>query len=85
MKLLIVEDEEQLAQAIVDYLAEEDYVCELAATFSRALDKIETYEYDCILLDVMLPDGDGMELLEELKRQDKQEGVIIISEGCRGR
>lgn len=79
MKILIIEDEQELAKSIAEYLSEENYLCEFASTYNRALDKIETYHYDCILLDIMLPDGSGMEILEELKQQDKQDGVIIIS------
>ncbi|MBK8291945.1 MAG: response regulator transcription factor [Flammeovirgaceae bacterium] len=79
MKILIIEDEQQLAQSIAEYLSEESYLCEFATTFNQALGKIETYHYDCILLDIMLPDGNGMKILEELKKQDKQDGVIIIS------
>jgi len=79
VKILIIEDEQQLAQSIAEYLSEESYLCEFATTFNQALGKIETYHYDCILLDIMLPDGNGMKILEELKKQDKQDGVIIIS------
>lgn len=79
MKILIIEDEKELAQSIAEYLSEERYLCEFATTFDQAIDKIETYYYDCILLDVMLPDGNGMNILEELKKQGKQDGVIIIS------
>lgn len=79
MKILIIEDEQDLAQSIAEYLSEENYLCEFASTYHQALDKIETYHYDCILLDIMLPDGNGMKILEELKRQNKQDGVIIIS------
>jgi len=79
MKILIIEDEKELARSIAEYLSEESYVCEFASTFKQALHKIETYQYDCVLLDIMLPDGNGMDILEELKRQDKQDGVIIIS------
>lgn len=79
MKILIIEDEKELAQSIAEYLSEERYLCEFASTFRQAIDKIETYYYDCILLDVMLPDGDGMKILEALKKQGKQDGVIIIS------
>lgn len=79
MKILIIEDEKELAQSIAEYLSEESYLCEFASTYNQALDKIENYHYDCILLDVMLPDGNGMKILEELKQQDKQDGVIIIS------
>ena len=79
MKILIIEDEKELAQSIDEYLSEENYLCEFAATFNPAVDKITTYHYDCILLDIMLPDGNGIKILEELKKQDKQDGVIIIS------
>lgn len=79
MKILIVENEKELAQSIAEYLSEENYLCEFAVTYNQALDKIETHNYDCILLDIMLPDGNGMTILQELKQQDKQDGVIIIS------
>ncbi|SMC34962.1 response regulator transcription factor [Chryseobacterium sp. YR221] len=79
MKILIIEDEAELAKSISDYLSGESYLCEFASTFSDAMDKIETFQYDCILLDIMLPDGNGLTILEELKRQNKQDGVIIIS------
>jgi DNA-binding response OmpR family regulator len=79
MKILIIEDENELADSISEYLSEENYLCEIARTYNQALEKIESFHYDCILLDIMLPDGNGMNILEELKRQDKQDGVIIIS------
>jgi DNA-binding response OmpR family regulator len=79
MKILIIEDEQELAQNIADYLSGENYLCEHAASFVQAMDKIESFSYDCILLDLMLPGGSGLEILEALKRQHKQEGVIIIS------
>lgn len=79
MKILIVEDEKELAQDIVKYLSEQDYLCEVAETYNQATDKIAVYQYDCILLDLMLPDGSGLALLEMLKRENKQDGVIVIS------
>jgi DNA-binding response OmpR family regulator len=79
MKILIIEDETELAKDIANYLSEENYLCEFAATFKEALAKIESYQYDCILLDIMLPDGNGMKILEQLNKQNKQDGVIIIS------
>lgn len=79
VKLLIIEDETELAEDIVEYLSKEKYVCEIATSFEQALDKITSYKYDCILLDLMLPGGSGITLLEELKRQNTQDGVIIIS------
>jgi DNA-binding response OmpR family regulator len=79
MKILVIEDETTLAQSIGAYLTDESYLCEFAATFKEAIDKIDVYEYDCILLDLMLPGGDGLKILEEIKAQNKQDGVIIIS------
>lgn len=79
MKLLIIEDEKELAESMGAYLAVENYLCEFAATYTEALEKIRNYDYDCILLDLMLPGGSGLKILEELKMLNKQEGVIIIS------
>lgn len=79
MKILVIEDETELSKSIAEYLSEENYLCEFATSCDQALDKIESYDYDCILLDIMLPDGSGMKILEELKRLGKQDGVIIIS------
>jgi len=79
VKILIIEDEPALAQSIAEYLSEERYLCEFATTFAEASNKIDLYLYDCILLDIMLPDGNGIKLLEELKAKNKQDGVIIIS------
>lgn len=79
MKILIIEDEIELAKSISEYLSGESYLCEFASTFGDAMNKIETFQYDCILLDIMLPGGSGLTILEELKKQNKQDGVIIIS------
>lgn len=79
MKILIIEDEKELARSIGAYLSDENYLCEFATTFDEAIKKTDLYEYDCILLDLTLPGGNGLKLLEELKAQHKQEGIIIIS------
>jgi DNA-binding response OmpR family regulator len=79
MKILIIEDENELAQSIAAYLQKENYSCEFAPTYADALDKIGSFEYDCILLDLMLPGGNGMKILQEIKKQNKEDGVIIIS------
>lgn len=63
MKLLIIEDERQLSDSIVSYLNREDYLCEQAFSFSEAMMKVGVYEYDCILLDLMLPGGNGLNIL----------------------
>lgn len=79
MKILIVEDETDLLNSITDYLSGENYLCENAKDFIEASNKIATYNYDCILLDLMLPHGDGLSLLKLLKEQKRADGVIIIS------
>ncbi|MAS20731.1 MAG: DNA-binding response regulator [Leeuwenhoekiella sp.] len=79
MKILIIEDEPQMLDNMRRTLEQEQYLVESAATYSEALDKIGAYAYDCILLDVMLPDGNGLKILKELKAQQKEEGVIIVS------
>jgi DNA-binding response OmpR family regulator len=79
MKLLLIEDEKELALSIQKYLTDKDFVCEWVDNAKAAIDKISIYDYDCILLDLMLPDGNGFEILKELKDQNKAEGIIIIS------
>jgi DNA-binding response OmpR family regulator len=79
MKILIVEDESALAKSIESYLTREKHICEVAFTFEQGSDKINMYQYDCILLDIGLPDGDGLALLKMLKTARKSDGVIIIS------
>ncbi len=79
MKILIVEDEPELRELIQRSLEKERYVVETADNFNAALYKIEDYDYDCILLDIMLPGGSGLDILERLKSMNKRENVIIIS------
>lgn len=79
MKLLIVEDDHSLREIMHRALTGEGYVVEIASTYFDACDKIAGYSYDCILLDIMLPDGNGLRLLEQIKALDKDDRVIIIS------
>ena len=79
MKILIVEDEPALRELIQHSLEKERYITEVAPDFNTALEKVEIYDYDCILLDIMLPDGSGLDLLNRLKELRKKENVIIIS------
>jgi DNA-binding response OmpR family regulator len=79
MKILVVEDEVDLLEAIVQSLEKEKFLVEKAIDFDGALDKVVSYEYDCILLDIGLPDGSGLDLLRELKKGNKKSSVIIIS------
>lgn len=79
MKILIVEDEPSLMELIRKTLEKERFVTECASTCRAAIRKIEDYEYDCILLDIMLPDGHGLSLLEALKSLRRRDSVIVIS------
>ncbi len=79
MKILIIEDEPSLQDILQQYLQKERYIVETAGTFNEAITKIEDYEYSCILLDIMLPDGNGLSLLKHLKALNKKDNVIILS------
>ncbi|TDE13272.1 MULTISPECIES: response regulator transcription factor [Dyadobacter] len=79
MKVLLIEDEAGFAHDVKTYLTSNDMTCEWANTIETTLENISLFEYDCILLDLSLPDGNGMKVLTELRKQNKTEGVIIIS------
>jgi len=79
VKILIIEDEKELSESIATYLKGENYICEIAADFNKAIEKTELYDYDCILLDITLPGGNGLEILRELKASNKMDGILIIS------
>ena len=79
MKILVVEDEPSLQEVIRNTLEKERYIVEVADNLNGAIEKTGVYDYDCILLDIMLPDGSGLELLQHLKQNRKKENVIIIS------
>ena len=79
MKILIVEDEQALRESIEDYFAEAGNVCETANNYTEALAKINLYRYDCIILDITLPGGNGISLLKNLKENNHPDGVLIIS------
>lgn len=79
MKILLVEDERAMQEVVRRSLEKERYVVEVADSCLFAMRKVSAYTYDCILLDIMLPDGSGLQLLEHLKKMQKQEHVIILS------
>ena len=79
MKILIIEDEKELSASIADYLSSQDYTCDVADDFAGAIDKTEYNNYDCILLDISLPGGSGLKILERLKEDKKTDGVLILS------
>lgn len=79
MKILLVEDNPELTQNICQYLSQQGLVCEAVATVYEAEDRILSFDYDCILLDLMLPDGNGLQLLQTIKTAHPQWNVLIIS------
>lgn len=79
MKVLIVEDEPALQEVLRKSMEGEKYIVEVADSYRSALRKVSNYSYDCILLDIMLPDGNGLQVLEYLKREGRSEHVIILS------
>lgn len=79
MKILIVEDEHALSDSIREYLESEKYLCEQAFTFAQAKVMAACNDYDCVLLDLMLPDGNGLDVLDAIRKRDNGCGVIIIS------
>lgn len=79
MKLLLVEDQAELAKSIQNYFSKTGDVCEHADTYSKASEKLYGYRYDILVLDLMLPDGDGLSLLKIVKENWPETGVLIIS------
>jgi DNA-binding response OmpR family regulator len=79
MKILIIEDERGLREVIQESLEKEKYIVETAHDYISGLEKLGSYDYDCILIDIMLPNGSGLDLVRELKALRKKEAVIIIS------
>lgn len=79
MKILIVEDEILLSDSIVTFLKELGYRCEVAANFESANEKINLYDYDCLVVDITLPDGSGLDIIDSYKKAGKRGGVIVVS------
>jgi len=79
MKILIIEDEKNLRETIIDFLEVEGYRCEQADSVADGSRKLNSYEYDCMLVDIGLPDGSGFQLVRELKQLHPNTGIIIIS------
>lgn len=79
MKILVIEDERKLSDSIVAYLGGENYLCEQAFTFDDAKMKVNLYDYDCMLLDLMLPGGNGLDILRDVRARRNATGVIIVS------
>jgi len=79
MKILIIEDERTLSDSIVEYLDGEGHLCEVVYTYHEAEEKIDFYQYDCMIIDINLPDGSGLDLIKLSKEKSISSGIIIIS------
>jgi DNA-binding response OmpR family regulator len=79
MKILIVEDEIELLKEIESYLLKESYICEVASNFNEANEKLHLYHYDIAIVDITLPGGSGLTLIESLKQRHSDTGILIIS------
>lgn len=79
MKILLIEDEAQLRKSIKLYLHQEGYLVESASDFVKASEKTDVYDYDCILVDITLPKGSGLDIVKQMKDKGSKAGIIIIS------
>lgn len=79
MKILLIEDEASMVSSIEEYLVEEGHICEISRTYESASEKIVLYEYDCLIVDINLPDGSGLDLIRLAKKRNIASGIIIIS------
>jgi DNA-binding response OmpR family regulator len=79
MKILLIEDEPELRKSIKQYLHQEGYLIESAADFMKASEKTEVYSYDCVLVDISIPGGNGLDIIRLLKKSKSKAGIIIIS------
>ena len=79
MKILLIEDESTLAQSILSLLLKEGFTAEWVSGFRAAIDKIEEDNYDCFLVDISLPDGNGLNIVRFLKKENADSGIIIIT------
>ncbi len=79
MKILIIEDDRSLRMSIFDYLKMEGHICEVAENLFQASDKTSINRYDCIILDIGLPDGTGLDIIKELKKNKAADGILILS------
>lgn len=79
MKVLLIEDNAELASSISAFLAREGYICETSYNMRDALDKLISFQYDCVLLDIMLPDGNGLEIMRFMRQERLQSSVLILS------
>ena len=79
MKILLIEDEPSLRASMQQFLENEGNIVSSASTFQQALEKVNDYDYDCLVVDITLPDGNGLAIIQDLKKRNKSVGIIIVS------
>lgn len=79
MKILLVEDNLELQELVAQSLTQELFVVERASSMREAKARLDLYAYDCLLLDLNLPDGEGLNLLKYLREEGREEPVLILS------
>jgi len=79
LKILLIEDEKDLLESMKTYLESEGYICETANDFQKASEKVNVYDYDCVVVDITLPKGNGLQIVKELKVRKSDAGIIIVS------
>lgn len=79
MNILLIEDEKDIAESVIVYLEKDGFHCEWSPNFEDGIEKINLYNYDCVLVDIMLPGGNGLDIVSELKKIKNNTGIIIIS------
>jgi DNA-binding response OmpR family regulator len=79
MKILIIEDEPELQQSIQKYLEYQGFICEAVNDFVTAINKVRQFDYDCVVVDINLPNGSGLDIIKILKEIESKAGIIIIS------
>jgi DNA-binding response OmpR family regulator len=79
LKILVIEDERVLAESIVSHLGKEGFVVESVFSYNDAVEKVNLYEYDCVVVDINLLGGTGFDIVEMLKRIKASSGIIIVS------
>jgi len=79
MKVLVIEDNVELLRDIKSFLEEEGNICEIAPNYRSAYDKIGYFPYDILVVDITLPDGNGLDIIREVKKENIDTGIIIIS------
>jgi DNA-binding response OmpR family regulator len=79
MKLLLIEDEAALAESVAEFLKQDSDDCDIATTYDEGITRVDLYDYDCILVDIMLPDGNGLDIIRHIKSNHDNTGILVIS------